>query len=119
MSGAGLAAVKKRIEEAFNDVRTTGVESPEIDIEIIDDRSLDIMITESVEFVEWTEEVVDVEVIELEAEQDVEACFRDAEQTIQQHADGDHPGAVYYISVPREDSTTLIEQALRLIERKP
>jgi hypothetical protein len=114
MSGAGVAAVKKRIEEAFNDVRTARVERAEIDIQVSDD--IDVMISESVEFVEWTEEVVDVEVIELEAEQDVEACFRDAEQTIQQLTDGDYASGVYYISVPFEDSATLIEQALCSIE---
>jgi hypothetical protein len=120
LRGDGVAAVRKKIEDAFNDVRSTKVERAEIDIAVAD--NIELMIADGVQLVEGFEEV-EVELIELDAEQDPEVYIREADEhaAIQQQAHqreqsvGDYHRGAYHIDVPTEDSETLIEQALRSI----
>jgi hypothetical protein len=124
LHGEGVAAVRKKIDDAFNDVRSTSAERAEraeIDIEVVD--NIELMIADSVQLVEGFEiEEIEVELIELDMEQDPEACIRDADehasipqQAQPQHAVGDYHWGAYHISVPFEDSATVIEQALRAL----
>ncbi len=113
LHGEGVAAVRKKIEDAFCDVRRTSVERAEraeIEIEIIDDTDLDAMIVENIQITDDSE-VIEVEWIEIAEDSDIGTCLRDAEE--QQLVVDDPISKAWCISVPLEDATTLFSEALR------
>lgn len=108
MSGAGVAAVRKKIEDAFEKCRDVPTHirtnSAETRIETVELEETEVTVVL---------EVKQTELVQRTLEAKARLYVRAAEKHIQHIAARRHHGGMYQISVPVEDAVTLIDQALR------
>ena len=100
LQGEGVAAVRKKIEEAFRDARiNVPTHSEETRTEIADLETTEIKVVMAVKQTTLEEKAI--------------LYFRAAEKHINHVTGRRRQGGVHHISVPTEDAATLVDQALR------
>jgi hypothetical protein len=110
MSGAGVAAVRKRIEDAFASIHTnidTNANLPEI--QIVEEVKLEVAPVTQVSLHPLSEKAEPILRAAVQCHKDPVAAT---------HHSAVHRSAVHTISVPRKSAEQLIEEALQLLGRK-
>ena len=103
LNGEGVAAVRKKIEDAFRDARTNvRTHSAKTRIETAEKTQVEVFV-----------EVKQTEPCERSLETKASLYLRAAEKHIKHAVGRRRHGHAYHISVPTEDAANLIEQALR------